>query len=87
MKKRRLRFLVKRRFSGGGGDRTRVSGDDSVLTTNDLRQCIQRLAALWLLSPDTDEHDVARIVTIAEAWSSMPEAIKIKVEALSQIQN
>lgn len=71
--------------NGGGGDRTRVPSDATALISNNLRQRIQRLAALWLQSAVTDSHHVARIVTIAEAWSSLPETIKLDVEASSQI--
>jgi len=53
-----------------------------VLSYNDLRQRIQRLAALWLQSPVSDEHELARIVTISEFWHALPKATKIEVESL-----
>lgn len=75
------------RNSGGGGDRTRVSSDVTTLNDNDLRQRIRRLAALWLQSGVSDEHDLARIVVIAEAWTALPEIIKLEIEACSRITN
>lgn len=61
---------------------TRVSSDDTALISNDLRQRIERLAALWLQLPVTDKHDLARIVTIAEAWTSLEEHAKRSIESL-----
>ena len=72
--------------NGGGGDRTRVSSDDIPLISNDLRQRIQRLAALWLQLPVADEHDLARIVPIAESWLSLTEPVKSQIESLTQDQ-
>jgi hypothetical protein len=40
------------------------------------------VAALWLQSPDTNGHELARIGTIIEAWPALPEHIKLAVEAL-----
>jgi len=36
----------------------------------------------WLQSQDTDEHDLARIGTIIEAWPTLPEHIKLTIETL-----
>lgn len=74
-------------FSEAVDDRMVVSRDATVLIDNDLRQRIQRLAALWLQSPVSDERELARIVTIAEAWRSLPETAKLEIEAFSQITN
>jgi len=76
-------------ISGGGRDRTRVSSDPSWLSHNDSHQRVERLAALWLQSLVTDQHDLARIVTLAEVWFSLPETIKIKIEKLklSRVKN
>ena len=64
------------------GDRTRVSSDATAFSSNDLRQRIERLAALWLQSPVSDEHDLSCIVTIAEAWTSLEEHAKHSIESL-----
>ena len=67
-----------------GGDRTRVSIDDIALICIDLHQRTKRFVALWLQSPVSDEHDFARIVTLAQACFSLPEAIKREIEAMIQ---
>ena len=67
--------------NGGGGDRTRVLAGNTLLISNDLRQRIERLAALWLQSPVTDEHDLSRIVTVAEAWHKLDEDKKSAIES------
>ncbi len=67
---------------GGGGNRIRVSDDVTNNNGNCLGQCTQYVAALWLHSPDSDEHDVARVGRIIEAWPSLPDHIKLVVEAL-----
>ncbi len=69
-------------MSGGGGNRTPVLGDVNTNGGNGLCKCPIGLAALWLHSPDTDGHEVARIGRIIKAWPSLPNRIKVAVEAL-----
>jgi len=67
---------------GGGGDRTRISSDGSSLINNDLCKRINGLAAQWLQSAVSDEHDLARIVTVAESWCSLSESQKTTIISL-----
>lgn len=60
-----------------------MSGDVRGCNSNSLGQCPFCMAALWQQSPDVDEHDLARIGRVIEAWSSLPEHIKLAIEALS----
>ncbi len=68
----------------GGGDRTRVLNCISLDKNRDIDHCMPELAALWLQLSDIDEHELARIVTICESWSSLPDQIKLAIESLVQ---
>jgi len=68
--------------NGGGGNRTLVSDDASICSGNELAQCLHRLAALWLQSPDTGKHEVARIGRIIEAWPTLPDRTKLVIESM-----
>ena len=62
------------------GDRTRLSTNDTSLADNDLRIRIGRLAGLCLQVEVTERHELARLVTVAESWSSLNETAKSAIE-------
>jgi len=73
--------------SEGGADRTRVSTDGIALGSKNLRQRIVRLAAIWLQLAVSNEHELARMVTVSDNWASLSDSEKIEIESVSKNTN
>ena len=67
-----------------GGNRTRIPIDTTTNGDNELCKRPNCLAALWLHSPDADKHELARIGRIIEAWPTLPDHIKLVLEAFQE---